>query len=324
MTRRGLHPAGATTLAMALLTVLQVAPAGAEKVAMAVMGMGKSMTKEECGALAQAVWIKAMGRNLCMRYYLSTEGGQGTRPVVFLQGDAPSTKEVDVANYLRDADRISKNAKTTGIYLARMGRDGSSGSHADRHTNLELQATNAALDAIKQRYGFEGFHLYGHSGGANLVAALLGIRRDIACAVPADGKIAGNGKRDVSDPALQVFWASDSISAIARNPSARIIVVIDPQDRIVPIHNQLPFVEKLRQMGGKVEVFFVDSGGDEHADHHATTGHAEVVIRDCLRGARYDEIAVDLAELVARSLARRLAAEKAKAEKNAAAETQTR
>jgi len=101
-------------------------------------------------------------------------------------------------------------------------------------------------------------------------------------------------------------------------------VVIDPQDRIVPIHNQLPFVEKLRQTGGKVEVFFVDSGGDEHADHHATTGHAEVVIRDCLRGARYDEIAVDLAELVAKSLARRLAAEKAKAEKNAAAETQTR
>jgi len=55
MTRRGLHPAGATTLAMALLTVLQVAPAGAEKVAMAVMGRGKSMTKEDCGVLAQAV-----------------------------------------------------------------------------------------------------------------------------------------------------------------------------------------------------------------------------------------------------------------------------
>jgi hypothetical protein len=99
--------------------------------------------------------------------------------------------------------------------------------------------------------------------------------------------------------------------------------VIDPQDRIVSIHNQLPFVEKLPQAGGKVEVFFVDAGGDEHADHHATTGHAEVVIRDCLRGAKYEENASDLADLVAKSLARRVA-EKGKAEKNTAAETQTR
>jgi predicted esterase len=293
---------------------------------MAVMGAGKSMTQTECAALAQAVWINALGRSLCIRYYLSMVGGQGSRQVVFLQGDAPSTKEVDVGNYIRDADRISKNAKTTGIYLARLGRDGSSGSHADRHTNLELHATNAALDAIKQRYGFEGFHLYGHSGGANLVAALLALRKDIACAVPADGQLAGSGKREVSDPALQIFWASDNIPSIARNRSARIIVVIDPQDRVVSIHNQLPFVEKLRQAGGKVEVFFVDAGGDEHADHHATTGHAEVVIRDCLHGAGYDEIATDLADLVAKSLARPLAVEKAKAETNAnaAVETHTR
>jgi hypothetical protein len=196
-------------VALALLLLpLGAPPVRAERVPMAVMGAGKSMTQAECAAVAQAVWVKTMGRNLCIRYYLSMAGGQGPRPVVFLQGDAPSTKEVDVSNYIGDADRISKNAKTTGIYLARIGRDGSSGSHADRHTNLELQATNAALDVIKQRYGFEGFHLYGHSGGANLVAALLALRRDIGCAVPADGKLAGSGKRNVSDPALQVFWAS--------------------------------------------------------------------------------------------------------------------
>lgn len=140
-----------------------------------------------------------------------------------------------------------------------------------------------------------GFHLYGHSGGANLVAALLGLRRDLACTVPADGKLAGSGKSTVSDPALQVFWASDAIPNIARNHAARIIVVIDPQDRIVPISNQLPFVEKLRRAGGKVEVFFIDSGGDEHADHHATTGHAALVMRECVRGASHDNIAAGLA-----------------------------
>jgi dienelactone hydrolase len=301
MSIRNAHGLGLQLFGLLLIGTFAATASYAEKVPMAVIGKGKFMTKQECAALPQAVWIKVMGRDICMRYYLSTAGGQGSRPVVFLQGDAPSTKEVDTGDLLKYADRISKNTKTTGIYLARLGRDGSSGSHADRHTQLELHATNAALEAIKRHHHFEGFHLYGHSGGANLVAALLGLRTDLACTVPADGKLAGSGKRNVSDPALQVFWASNSIPRIAQNHGARIIVVIDPQDRIVPISNQLPFVEKLRRVGGKIEVFFVDSGGDEHADHHATTGHAALVMRECVRGANHDEIAASLAELAAKA-----------------------
>jgi dienelactone hydrolase len=321
MSNRKPHRLGLQLFGVVLFGTFAATASHAEKVPMAVMGKGKFMTKEECVALPQAVWIKAMGRDICMRYYLSTAGGQGSRPVVFLQGDAPSTKDVDTADLVKYADRISKDTKTTGIYLARLGRDGSSGSHGDRHTQLELHATNAALEAIKRHHHFEGFHLYGHSGGANLVAALLGLRRDLACTVPADGKLAGSGKRNVSDPALQVFWASDAIPNIARNHAARIIVVIDPQDRIIPISNQLPFVEKLRRAGGKVEVFFVDSGGDEHADHHATTGHAALVMRECIRGASHDDIAAGLAELVANHHKAALAAEKAKAAKQSDAKS---
>jgi hypothetical protein len=97
---------------------LATAPGRAEMVPMAVMGPGKSMTMAECAALAQAVWFKAMCRTLCLRYYLSTAGGVGSRPVVFLQGDAPSTKDVDTDDLAKYADRISKNTKTTGTYLA--------------------------------------------------------------------------------------------------------------------------------------------------------------------------------------------------------------
>jgi len=314
MSTRKMHGLG-QVLGAVLFGTLAATATHAERVPMAVMGKGKSMTKAECAALPQAVWIKAMGRDICMRYYLSTAGGQGTRPVVFLQGDAPSTNDVNTDDLVKYADRISKSSKTTGIYLARLGRDGSSGSHANRHTQLELYATNAALEAIKQLHHFEGFHIYGHSGGANLVAALLGLRTDLVCAVPADGKLAGSGKRNVSDPALQIFWASDAIPKIARNRGARIIVVIDPQDRIVPMSNQLPFVEKLRRAGGKVEVFFVNSGGDEHADHHATTGHAALVMRECVRGTNHDQIAADLAELVADHHKAALQAAKAKGAK---------
>jgi hypothetical protein len=135
-------------LGAVLFGTLAATATHAERVPMAVMGKGKFMTKEECAALPQAVWIKVMRRDICMRYYLSTAGGQGSRAVVFLQGDAPSTRDVDTDDLVKNADRISKTNKTTGIYLARLGRDGSSGSLADRHTQLEVHATNAALDAI--------------------------------------------------------------------------------------------------------------------------------------------------------------------------------
>ena len=49
---------------------------------------------------------------------------------------------------------------------------------------------NAALDAIKQRYGFEGFHLAGQSGGSKLVGGLIELRHDIACAVAGSGPLA--------------------------------------------------------------------------------------------------------------------------------------
>ena len=310
----GTVPAHWAGLATVVLGLSAAVPARGEMVPMAVYGAGNVITQPQCAAIGQAVWVTAMGRQFCMRYYLSTAGGEGARPVIFLQGDAPGTDEETTDSLFKYADQMSLQQKTTAIYLARMGRDGSSGSHGDRHTVLEVQATNAAMEAIKRRYKYEGFHVYGHSGGGNLVAGLLGLRKDLACAVPADGQLAELGRRKTTDPALQTFVASDIVSTIAQNRSARVLVVTDPQDRTVPLHEQLPFVEALRKAGGQVEHFFVDSGGDASADHHFTTPHAALVMRDCIRGASYTEIAADLADLVARRLKGALAAA-AKAEK---------
>jgi hypothetical protein len=293
------------------MSLLGAASARGEIVPTAVFGPGKSITRAECAALPQAVWVSALKRTFCMRYYLSTAGGEGSRPVVFLQGDFLDTKDENTDDLTKYADRISKNTKTTGIYLARVGRDGSSGSHDLRHSVLELEATNAALEAIKQKYGFSGFHIYGHSGGAMLVGGLLRLRTDIACAVPADGRLQGTRKANLPDPALRDFNLVDSIPIIARNRSARILVVTDPQDKDITVDEQTPFVEKLRAVGGQVEQFLVDSGSYDAAFHHFTTPHAEVVIRDCIRGASREEITADLAELVANHVAA-----KAKAEAN--------
>jgi hypothetical protein len=128
----------------------------------------------------------------------------GRMPVVFLQGDYlgkldlktltwidPSdTADIDTDNLMRMADAFSKMAKTTAIYLARIGVEGTSGNHIARKTLLELHLMNAALDAIKQRHNFLGFHLVGQSGGSKLVGGLIGLRRDVACAVSGSGPLA--------------------------------------------------------------------------------------------------------------------------------------
>ena len=319
---------GATVLGVALATSTG---SMAETLRWQDLFHGVVMTRAQCAAIPQTVWISPRGRSFCMRYYLSTAGGQASKPVVYLGGDAPWASTADrekvppiqsrfwdtkTENLLKAADGISKQQGTTAIVVARVGLDGSSGTHNKlRHTRLELLATNEALEAIKRRHHFEGFHVYGHSGGGNLVVGLLELRHDIGCDVPGDGQLTKPNPHGIMidhgrspDPARQVFDVTDDAALIARNRSARILVVMDPQDKIVTIHHQLPFVEKLRQLGRQVELFSVDTG---EGDHHGTTAHAALAIRDCIRGMTHDEIVADLAELVAK----RLAAAKAREEK---------
>lgn len=273
---------------------------------------GSVVSEAQCAKTPQTVWVSAMGQSLCMRYFLSSVGGTGMTPVVFLQGDLdckadlknltctfpPGAKGVNTDNLAAYADGISKTDGTTAIYLGRMGRDGSSGYFALRHTELELQITNAALTAIKQRYGYTGYNIYGHSGGAGLVAALVGLRDDINCDVPADGFLSV-GAKNTGNASFPKYDPVDEIPKIAQSHS-RLLVVTDPHDQTVTIDQQLPFVEKLEAAHGQVEQFFVDASGG--VDHHFTTPYASLVMHDCLLGDSNDQIALDLSKLIEQRL----------------------
>src|SRR5665213_1182050 len=74
-------------VAAIILTILIVSSGRADIITMTDVAHGVTLTQNQCAAIPQAVWISARGRNLCMRYYLSIAGGEGLRPVVFLQGD---------------------------------------------------------------------------------------------------------------------------------------------------------------------------------------------------------------------------------------------
>jgi hypothetical protein len=245
-----------------------------------------------------------------MRYFLSTAGGDGTRPVVYLSGDKIGTlnvktgawasnaddKDINTDDLMRGTAGLSRQARTTGIYLSRVGLDGSSGDHRIRRTVLELQATNAALDAIKRRHRFDGFHIVGQSGGSKLLGGLLALREDIGCAVIGAGRLAEKaGPPPAFDRSLENFNVADSISTIARRRSTRIVVITDPVDQRVPGRTQTGFVQMLRQAGGQAEQIEVQATDE---NRHGVATYARAALADCVRGAAAQEIAENVRKLV--------------------------
>jgi hypothetical protein len=316
-----------TVSAMAVAAAALVATgAGAEIIKKEDMLRGITTTRAQCVATSQTLWLNVDKQDFCVRYYLSTAGGEGTRPVVFLSGDHfgtlnlrtwqwiptsqdkkagvtfdPTTEgDINTDDLMKTADAFSKMAKTTAIYLARIGIDGTSGNHVFRKTLLELHLMNAALDAIKQGHGFEGFHLAGQSGGSILVTGLAGMRRDIACAVSGSGRLTTSHDTGLKDPARTLVDPLGFIPAIAQNRSLRFIVVTDAADRTVPAKQQTPFVEKMHRAGRDIPQYFVTATDDYS---HGVVGYAELVAAGCVLGRSDADIATAVGTMVKRNAA---------------------
>jgi hypothetical protein len=302
----------ATALALPLLIAT---PARGEIIPAQQMAQGVSITPAQCAAFQFAVWVTAANRGFCIRYYVSTVGGQGPMPIVWLSGDklgkvdvrtrrfkdVRADQDVDTDRLQQQADNISKQAGTTAIYLARPGLDGSSGYHGYRRSWLELYAVTAALDAIKRRHGFQGFHVAGQSGGSGLIGGLMSLRQDIGCAVPGSGRLAIlKPRRPEQDTSLEFFDASQAIQVIARNRNMRILVVTDPQDKRVRVEHQTSFVRALLAAGGRIDQFYV-TATDEN--RHGVAVYTRFVVAACVRGMTNQQIMAGLGQLQERHLA---------------------
>ena len=269
---------------------------------------GITISREQCTATPQTLWLNVYRRDFCVRYYISTAGGEGSRPVVFLQGDenvkldqktwnwidTSGAKDRDTDDLVGFADDFSKMAKTTAIYLGRLGLDGTSGNHTSRHTLLEVAVMNAALDAIKQRHGFEGFHLAGQSGGSLLVGGLAEQRHDIACAVIGSGRLIPPQLPKSTDPAKSLFDPIENISQLVKNPALRILVVTDKADKRVPAAQQIGFVDRLRRAGRQVPQFFVEATDDLR---HGVGAYTQLAVAGCILNRPDEEIAKAIATL---------------------------
>ena len=329
---RGLRRTATATAVLTAAAAVAASGAGAEIIKKDDMMRGITTTRERCAATAQTLWLNVDKQDFCVRYYLSTAGGEGARPVVFLQGDyfgnvdpgtwrsqnpqwIPTSKDknanvtfdptvtnvdIDTDDLMKMADAFSKMAKTTAIYLARIGVGGTSGNHIFRKTLLELHLMSAALDAIKQRHGFEGFHLAGQSGGSTLVAGLAATRRDIACAVSGSGRLGKSYDIGSKDPARTWVNPLEFVPSIAQNRSVRFFMVTDSADRTVPAKQQTPFAEKMHRAGRDIRQYFVAATDDYH---HGVVGYAQLVAGGCVLGKSDADIATAVSTMVKRNAA---------------------
>jgi pimeloyl-ACP methyl ester carboxylesterase len=288
--------------------------AGAEIIKKEDTLRGITMTREQCAAKPQTVWVTVYSQDFCVRYYLSTAGGQGSRPVVVLNGDHngpvditrwtwsdPSkARDTDTDDLVATADRFSKMAKTTAIYIGRIGVEGTSGNHLSRKTLVELHLMNMALEAIKQRYSLEGFHLFGQSGGGKLVFGLAAMRHDVACLISGSGQLAtGTAKQPHGDPAKTYFDVMGSARSLAQNGALRIMMITDPADLQVPAAQlQTPMVHSLRQAGRAVPQLLVEATDPRH---HGVVEYGVIAMAGCVLGRSDADIAQAVGTLVRRN-----------------------
>ena len=179
-----------------------------------------------------------------------------------------------------------------------------------------MTVINAALDAIKRRHGFAGFHLIGQSGGSTLVGGMLAQRSDVGCAVIGSGRLLYDKARRSPDPAADYFNVADLVPVIAQKRTTRILVLTDPQDRKVPEPVQTGFVRMLRQAGGQADQFLVQAIDD---DRHGVTAYSRTAAAACMRGASSE----DIAQRLHLQVEKRLAAKAAVTQQQAAATAAT-
>ena len=158
-----------------------------------------------------------------------------------------------------EAEQIAVALGRPFINLARPGVFGSSGNHGERRREREVVLIDAALDRLKNEFGWTRLDIAGQSGGGHLVAALIARRSDIRHAVIASGNVAVQRRNQARGMDADVTGYTDFVdpinlvSEVARHPPDKIVVLTDPTDAIVAAEHQSEYVQRRREAGVSVE-----------------------------------------------------------------------
>jgi len=261
-----------------------------------------TVTESQCKSLRTAAWVDVDGTGYCVRYWISTAGGSKDGAVVFVHGDLGDAKKPNELNQYsahitagrmqRDVHRLSRIYGGPFVAVGRLGAYGSSGDHRKRRTLLEVRVVAAALDALKETYGFKRFHLAGQSGGGHTVAALVQRRTDVGCAVMASGGIAVKSRvrdqgREITPQIRALYDPLDAVEGMQAQPGRRLIVMSDPDDQIVSYRSQREFVERVKAKRIPILHISADSGAN---NYHGLHNQSQRLAIDCAKGIDDDAL----------------------------------
>ncbi|ADG16477.1 hypothetical protein BC1002_2425 [Paraburkholderia atlantica] len=279
---------------------------------------GSFSSREHCAQVPDSLWVEVKGKGDCIRYYAhGLSSGENPTVLVYFSGDvmlrtakgvryitqsyqSASPKEIE-----KEMAGWSADAGHPALYLARPGIYGSSGDHNTRRTHREIELMERALDLLKERYNITSFILTGHSAGAQIVAALLNRRQDIAASVISSGLVSVKQvtaywefRREIPGRLLydaqSYYDPVDEIGNIRRAPLPEIYLISDPEDRIVPFYSQLYYVRRLRSVGLRPHHIYAYAPGPQR---HLLARHAKRAAALLAQRKSAQEIRMALAKL---------------------------
>ena len=267
---------------------------------------GTTSTKEACERQTNAVWVEHRLGTECIRYYPSGGLSDEEKPnvaVMYFHGDhlagsAPlgNYGKITPQKLLDGVQSYYLKFGVPYILIGRPGVYGSSGDHTQRRRLKESYSLNAAVDAIKARYGLQKVVLAGQSGGAYTAAALLSLgRTDVMCVAASSGVYAVSELAEIKRaktnmrprPGCDVtnycdaYDVIDHVDGVVSDPQRVFYLIANPDDRNTVFFLQKRFADKLAAAGHRVEIIEAKGRGpDGHSLSHVSFPVAGV----CARG----------------------------------------
>jgi hypothetical protein len=251
------------------------------------------IAKSDCTWRGTSVWVETEGRAECIRYFHA--GLKTHNPImhVFLHGDV-DPDEYRLAESKLKA-RINTEVRSLNyplIFISRPGARGSSGNHVrDRRTKQEAALVSETMDAIKQAYDIETFHLHGQSSGARMVSLMVAMRDDIGCAVMGSGGLSQRLLMQLRNAKFRDDFLDplDLIAKIKPDTKRRMIILHDSLDQNTPFVTSATYFDKLTAAGHKA--LFVDARGKgKGLKRHDLAYLSLPTVARCAAGMPDDEI----------------------------------
>lgn len=265
---------------------------------------GITIPTSECAALEAAetaIRVTVAGQGACLRYYAAgLRPAPGPNPIaaLWLNGDVLGPHGNNARRRQSGfgpsamVAQVGQLAGRYGVPFIFLGRPGTYGSEGRHHTMrgrpIEAAWIDAALTALKARYGIGAWALGGHSGGGTLVAEMLARRDDLRCAVISSGAAAHRAYREArgimpAGAAMDRFDPYASLNRIPDDPARRILVIGDPRETNVPFATQRLYYEGLVAHHHAAWLLPLERATD--ARHHGLVDFGETATGLCAAGA---------------------------------------